>query len=60
MFLPACTGTDLLSFVSPACMGGPASVRKGVTGSWQSSLCHLASASEKQDELKACDKDKKG
>lgn len=52
VFLPACTGTDLLSFVSPVCMGGPASVRKGVTGSWQRPFCHLASAPEKQDVMK--------
>lgn len=52
MFLPACTGTDLLTFISPVCMGGPASVRKGVPGSWQSPFCHLAPASGKQDELR--------
>lgn len=52
VFLPACTGTDLLSLVSPVCVAGPASVRKGVPSSWQSLRCHLAPVSGKQDELK--------
>lgn len=52
VFLSACTGTNLLSFMSLVCVSGPASVREGVTGSWQGTFCHMASASGKQDELK--------
>lgn len=52
VFLGARTGTNLFSSLSPICVTGPACIRKGDTGYWQCTFCHLALAFVKRDELK--------
>lgn len=52
VFLSARPGTNLFSSVTPICVTGPASIRRGDVGNWQCTFCHLASTFVKQDELK--------